>query len=78
MQETIDIYSTTEPQNTFHQRISFCLNLHNESVQALRFPHDAHKKALEKAAKLLEEERLAEKELLERGIDDDDDSMDYQ
>jgi 26S proteasome regulatory subunit N3 len=30
--ECVDVYSTNEPQNAFHQRISFCLNLHNESV----------------------------------------------
>ncbi|CAJ0756572.1 8763_t:CDS:10 [Entrophospora sp. SA101] len=32
--ENADIYSTNEPQIAFHQRISFCLNLHNESVKA--------------------------------------------
>ena len=32
-QENVDIYSTNEPQVAFHQRISFCLNLHNESVK---------------------------------------------
>jgi 26S proteasome regulatory subunit N3 len=41
--------------NTFHQRIDFCLNLHNESVKALRYPDGAHKKALEEAAELLKQ-----------------------
>ncbi|CAJ0864316.1 9850_t:CDS:10 [Entrophospora sp. SA101] len=40
--ENADIYSTNEPQIAFHQRISFCLNLHNESVKAMRFPLNAH------------------------------------
>ncbi|KAI8611767.1 PCI domain-containing protein, partial [Chytriomyces sp. MP71] len=31
--ENVDIYSTIEPQNAFHQFINFCLNLHNESVK---------------------------------------------
>ena len=31
--ENADIYSTSEPQNAFHQRLLFCLNLHNESVK---------------------------------------------
>lgn len=36
--EMIDIYSTREPQLAFHQRISFCLDIHNMSVKAMRFP----------------------------------------
>nr|XP_054110996.1 26S proteasome non-ATPase regulatory subunit 3-like [Callithrix jacchus] len=35
--EMIDIYSTREPQLAFHQRISFCLDIHM-SVKAMRFP----------------------------------------
>lgn len=31
--ETMDIYSTREPQLAFHQRISFCLDIHNMSVK---------------------------------------------
>lgn len=31
--ENADIYSTNEPQTAFHQRLLFCLNLHNESVK---------------------------------------------
>jgi 26S proteasome regulatory subunit N3 len=34
----VDIYSTNEPQHAFHQRISFCLGIHNECVKAMRFP----------------------------------------
>ena len=36
--ECVDVYSTNEPQESFHQRISFCLGLHNECVQAMRYP----------------------------------------
>ncbi len=31
--ENIDIYSTKEPMSAFHQRISFCLDIHNSSVK---------------------------------------------
>lgn len=34
--ETMDIYGTREPQLAFHQRISFCLDIHNMSVKV---PH---------------------------------------
>jgi hypothetical protein len=33
-------------QTAFHERIAFCLNLHNEAVKAMRFEPDAHKRAL--------------------------------
>lgn len=65
--ELTDLYSTNEPQNAFHARIAFCLNLHNEAVKAMRFEPDAHKRALaavngrkeisvEEIAKAIEEE----------------------
>ncbi|KAJ0058535.1 hypothetical protein NL108_016626, partial [Boleophthalmus pectinirostris] len=47
--ETMDIYSTREPQLAFHQRISFCLDIHNMSVKAMRFPPKAYNKDLESA-----------------------------
>nr|NVI77609.1 regulatory particle non-ATPase 3 [Cucujiformia] len=36
--ESNDIYCTKEPQMAFHQRISFCLDLHNQSVKAMSYP----------------------------------------
>lgn len=33
--ETMDIYGTREPQLAFHQRISFCLDIHNMSVKVI-------------------------------------------
>ncbi|KAI9348231.1 putative 26S proteasome regulatory subunit rpn3 [Obelidium mucronatum] len=70
-QENVDIYSTNEPQNAFHQRISFCLNLHNESVKALRFPY-AQRKETSSMEAIREEERLIAGELAEGDLDDDD------
>ena len=36
--ESSDIYSTGEPMAAFHQRISFCLDIHNQSVKVSGFP----------------------------------------
>ena len=38
--ENVDIYATTEPQELYHKRIQFCLNIHNEAVQAMSYPDD--------------------------------------
>ncbi|MCL4134321.1 UNVERIFIED_CONTAM: hypothetical protein GTU68_029957, partial [Idotea baltica] len=47
--ETVDVYCTREPQSVFHQRISFCLNIHNQSVKAMRYPPKSYNKDLESA-----------------------------
>jgi 26S proteasome regulatory subunit N3 len=44
--ETVDVYSSGEPQAAFHARIAFCLELHNDAVKAMRYDPDAHKKML--------------------------------
>eukprot|EP01100_Stratorugosa_tubuloviscum_P001873 TRINITY_DN1425_c0_g2_i1.p1 TRINITY_DN1425_c0_g2~~TRINITY_DN1425_c0_g2_i1.p1 ORF type:complete len:531 (-),score=208.54 TRINITY_DN1425_c0_g2_i1:138-1631(-) len=69
--ENIDIYSTHEPQEAFHKRISFCLNIHNEAVKAQRFPADAHK--LSKESEEARKERMKqEQELAQNWVDEDD------
>jgi len=75
--ENVDIYSTNEPQIAFHQRIGFCLNLHNESVKAMRFPLNAHRKELASAEALRERERELAKEIVEGEMDEDDDVADF-
>eukprot|EP00052_Salpingoeca_macrocollata_P011129 m.85678 g.85678 ORF g.85678 m.85678 type:complete len:676 (+) comp17896_c0_seq1:571-2598(+) len=45
--DIVDVYSTGEPQEQFHQRIAFCLKTHNDSVRAMRFPPNAYRKYLE-------------------------------
>lgn len=70
--EVVDIYSTNEPQSAFHQRINFCLNLHNESIKAMRFPLNAHRKELASAEAARERERELAKEIAEGDLDDDD------
>merc|ERR1712173_561825 len=47
--DTSDLYSTREPQIAFNQRIEFCLDLHNHSVRAMRFPPKSYNKELESA-----------------------------
>ncbi|KAJ3107077.1 26S proteasome non-ATPase regulatory subunit [Physocladia obscura] len=69
--EIVDIYSTNEPQNAFHNRITFCLNLHNESVKALRFPY-SQRKETSLIDTMREEERLIAGELAEADLDNDD------
>lgn len=69
--ESADVYNTSEPQDQFHQRIQFCINVYNESVKALRFPPNEYRKSLESE----EERRLREQqelELVEIGDDEDD------
>eukprot|EP01094_Clydonella_sp_ATCC50884_P010834 TRINITY_DN20649_c0_g1_i1.p2 TRINITY_DN20649_c0_g1~~TRINITY_DN20649_c0_g1_i1.p2 ORF type:complete len:500 (-),score=193.38 TRINITY_DN20649_c0_g1_i1:135-1634(-) len=71
--EVVDIYSTNEPQDIFHQRIKFCLNLHNEAVMAMRFPEDTSKQDEEERKERLKQEEELAQELAE---EDDEDEMD--
>ncbi|GAA5808918.1 hypothetical protein MFLAVUS_002317 [Mucor flavus] len=75
--EIVDIYSTNEPQNAYHQRINFCLNLHNEAVKAMRFPMDAHRKELASAEEARERERELAQEIAEGDLDEDDEMGDF-
>ncbi|XP_056099380.1 26S proteasome non-ATPase regulatory subunit 3 [Rhinichthys klamathensis goyatoka] len=72
--ETMDIYSTREPQLAFHQRISFCLDIHNMSVKAMRFPPKAYNKDLESAEERREREQQ-DLEFAKEMAEDDDDSF---
>lgn len=76
-QESADVYSTNEPQGAFHQRISFCLNLHNESIKAMRFPLNAHRKEFDNVQEALERERELAQEIAEGDLDEDDDMGDF-
>ncbi|CAJ2675801.1 unnamed protein product [Trifolium pratense] len=72
--ETGDIYSTNEPQLAFNSRIAFCLNMHNEAVQALRFPKNTHK---EKEIAEKRRERQQQEQELAKHIEEDDDDDDF-
>ena len=34
--DTVDVYSTQQPQQALHTRIKFCLDVHNEAVKVRR------------------------------------------
>jgi 26S proteasome regulatory subunit N3 len=72
--ESIDVYSTSEPTLVFENRIEFCLNIHNDSVKALRFPSSLQKKPLDNN-NTLEEDGGFEDDLLD-SLDDEEDGMD--
>lgn len=74
--EVVDVYSTAEPQDTFHERIKFCISLHNDSVKSMRYLMNEHRKDLKTA----EEAREREKELvseIQDTTDFDDDEGDF-
>jgi len=70
--ERTDVYCTQEPQLAFHQRIAFCLNIHNQSVKAMRYPPKSYNKDLESAEERREREQQ-DLELAKEMAEDDDD-----
>jgi 26S proteasome regulatory subunit N3 len=69
--DTIDIYSTNEPSEAFHKRITFCLKMHDDSVKAMRFPPNA-KKQNDEELKEAEERRKSEQELVEEIVEEEE------
>lgn len=53
----------------FHKRITFCLDVHNEAVRAMRYPPNAYKKELDAARPNLEDEKTDEE--LAKEIEDE-------
>ncbi|XP_026819186.1 probable 26S proteasome non-ATPase regulatory subunit 3 [Rhopalosiphum maidis] len=72
--EPADIYCTLEPQVAFHQRISFSLNLHNQIVKDMRYPHESYGKDLESAKERREREQQ-KMELAKKIAEEDDDAF---
>ncbi|KAK4664980.1 26S proteasome non-ATPase regulatory subunit [Podospora pseudopauciseta] len=70
--EVGDVYATSEPGETFHDRIRACLSLHDESVKAMRFPMNQHRLELKNAQEAREREREMAKEIQEGDLDEDD------
>jgi 26S proteasome regulatory subunit N3 len=70
-QQKHDIYTTCQPQKAFHKRISFCLQMHNDTVKAMAYPDENDAKDNEDP----ESRREREKEQLASIDDDDDDDM---
>ncbi|GAB9472321.1 26S proteasome non-atpase regulatory subunit 3 [Globisporangium polare] len=67
--ETVNVYTTNDPQVAFQKRITFCLDVHNEAVKGMRYPPDAYKKDLESAEERLEREKQEEE--LAKEIEDE-------
>ncbi|KAK4613287.1 putative 26S proteasome regulatory subunit rpn3 [Fulvia fulva] len=70
-----DAYSTTEPSDAFHARISALLGMRDECVMAMRYPMNKNRQELAEAAKARDRERELAKEIVEGegDIDDGDD-----
>ncbi|CAL8091781.1 unnamed protein product [Calicophoron daubneyi] len=70
--ETLDLYSTREPFDQFHQRVRFCLGVHNQAVKAMRYPPKQYNKEIESAEERREREQQeleSAKELSEEDFD---------
>jgi 26S proteasome regulatory subunit N3 len=70
-----NVYGGKEPQEAFHRRITFCLDVHAEAVRAMRYPPSAARADLESAEAKAEREREEEfiNELAEgKDLDDDE------
>ena len=72
--EAVDIYATNEPQAQLQQRIDFCLQLHNDSVKAMRYSLDSHRAELASAMEAHERERELAKEIADGEMNDSDGS----
>ncbi|TFK26631.1 diphenol oxidase-A2 [Coprinopsis marcescibilis] len=62
----------SEVSELFGRRIAFCLNLHNQSVKAMRYPLDAHRKELAAVEGAREREKELAKDIQEGKIDEED------
>lgn len=70
--ETGDVYSTTEPQAQFHRRIKFCLDIHNDTVKAMRYPANQKKDVDAEEARKRAEEEAEEISALNDDFDEED------
>ncbi|KDQ58425.1 hypothetical protein JAAARDRAFT_34215 [Jaapia argillacea MUCL 33604] len=64
-----------EVAEVFQRRIGYCLELHNQSVKAMRYPLNAHRKELAAAEGAREREKELAKEIQEGGDLDDDEPL---
>ncbi|KAF8911302.1 diphenol oxidase-A2 [Mucidula mucida] len=62
----------SEVGELFQRRIAYCLELHNQSVKAMRYPLNAHRKELAAAEGARERQKELAKEIQDGDIDDDD------
>ncbi|EIW78381.1 diphenol oxidase-A2 [Coniophora puteana RWD-64-598 SS2] len=62
-----------EVADVFGKRIGYCLELHNQSVKAMRYPLNAHRKELTAAENARERERELARDIQEGDFDGDED-----
>jgi len=72
--ETDDLYSTREPMAAYHQRIKFCMDIHDQSVKAMRFPPKSYHTDLESAEERRERE-VQDLEYAKEMADQEDDEF---
>jgi len=73
-----DVYGGPEPSDAYHTRVTFCLNIYNEAVRALRFADGAAEEESVEAlrARLKEEQELAQA-IADGEVDDEEDGDDF-
>ncbi|OCF76375.1 26S proteasome regulatory subunit N3 [Kwoniella mangroviensis CBS 8886] len=67
-----NVYETDEPTIQFNKRVNFCTQVYNESVRAMRYPPNAHRKELDTAADARERDREIAQLIQENENDADD------
>ncbi|WWC70387.1 uncharacterized protein I206_104337 [Kwoniella pini CBS 10737] len=67
-----NVYETDEPSKQFNARVQFCTQVYNESVRAMRYPPNAHRKELDTAADARERDREIAQLIQENENDADD------
>merc|ERR1712168_1654819 len=72
--ETDDLYTTREPMAAYHQRIKFCMDIHDQSVKAMRFPPKSYHTDLESAEERRERE-VQDLEYAKEMADQEDDEF---
>lgn len=74
--DTIDVYSTSDPSEAFHKRITYYLKLHDDCIKAMRYPPNV-KKQNEQELKEAEERRKSEQELVEEIVEEEDEEEEF-
>ncbi|ORX36849.1 putative 26S proteasome regulatory subunit [Kockovaella imperatae] len=67
-----DMYETEEPAKQFNRRVEHLTGLYNETVRAMRYPPNAHRKELDNAAETRERDREIAQMIQDNDVDDDD------
>lgn len=72
--DSANVYGTSEPLKAYHERIRFCLDIHNHSIKAMRFPPKSYNDNLEDAQKQREREQQ-DLEYAKEIAEEEDDGM---